>query len=171
MFAWALVREFDLDRPRCARALELVAIPGGRGELAQHGGLTIVNDGYNANPQSFATAIALAQDLRPGRRLVFVAGTMRELGTHADALHAEVAGWLAELRPEVLALVGEFVPAFNAHRDRYDGLLLEAADADGMAPLVAAELRGEELVILKGSRGVTLERILPAILDRAATTT
>jgi len=171
MFAWALVREFDLDRSRAARALEVVSIPGGRGELAQHGGLTIVNDGYNANPQSFATAIALAQDLRAGRRLVFVAGTMRELGSHSDALHAEVAGWLAELRPDVLALVGEFVPAFRVHRDDYDGLLLEAADADSLAPQIATELRGEELVILKGSRGVTLERILPAILQRAATAT
>ena len=171
MFAWALARELDLDRDAAARALEGFAIPGGRGELMQQGGFTLINDGYNANPQSFATAIALAAELRPGRRLVFVAGSMRELGSHAETLHREVAGWLAALEPDLLALVGDFVPAFANYRTRFAGRLLEAPDADTLAPMLAERLRGDELVVLKGSRGVTLERILPAILARAATTT
>jgi len=170
MFAWAIARELGLDLDAVARALEAFDIPGGRGELKQHGGLTVLNDGYNANPQSFQSAIALAQALRPGRRLVFVAGTMRELGEHADALHAEVAESLAAMEPELLALVGEFVPAFAPFRERYAGRLLEAADAEAMGPLLAPRLAGDELVVLKGSRGVALERILPFILPPAATT-
>ncbi len=170
MFAWAVARELGLDLDAVAAALEDFAIPAGRGELRQHGALTVLNDGYNANPQSFSTAIALARALRPGRRLVFVAGTMRELGEYAEALHREVAGELATLAPEVLALVGEFVPAFASHRARFAGLLLEAPDAAAMGPLLARQLTGDELVVLKGSRGVALERILPAILPPAATT-
>ena len=171
MFAWAVARELDLDLDAAAQALESFAVPGGRGELTQHGALTILNDSYNANPQSFGSAISLAEDLRSGRRLVFVAGTMRELGESSAALHAEVAGELARLEPELLALVGEFVPAFAPWRNRYAGRLLEAPDAEAMAPLLAARLRGDELIVLKGSRGVTLERILPAILHRAALAT
>lgn len=170
MFAWTIARELDLDLDAVAKALEQFVVPGGRGEMQQHAGLTIVNDSYNANPQSFATAIALAGELRPGRRLVFVAGSMRELGTHAEALHREVAGWLAALEPEMLALVGDFVPAFAEFRGRFAGRLLEAMDADAMAPLLAAELAGDELLVLKGSRGVTLERILPAVLARTVST-
>jgi UDP-N-acetylmuramoyl-tripeptide--D-alanyl-D-alanine ligase len=171
MFAWGIARELQLDLDAVAKALEQFSVPGGRGELVQRGGLTIINDSYNANPQSFVTAIALAQSLRPGRRLVFVAGSMRELGLHSDGLHRDVAGWLAAMEPELLALVGDFVPAFAAYRDRYAGRLLEAPDADAMAPLLASRLAGDELVVLKGSRGVTLERILPAILARAVPTT
>ncbi len=171
MFAWAIARELQLDLDAVARALEYFIVPGGRGELTHHGGLTVVNDSYNANPQSFATAIALAQSLRSGRRLVFVAGTMRELGAHAEGLHREVAGWLAAMEPELLALVGDFVPAFAPYRERYAGRLLEAPDAETLAPLLARQLAGDELVVLKGSRGVTLERILPAILARAVSTT
>jgi UDP-N-acetylmuramoyl-tripeptide--D-alanyl-D-alanine ligase len=171
MFAWALVRELGLDRADAAHALEDFKVPGGRGELLQHDGITIVNDGYNANPQSFATAIALAGELRSGRRLVFVAGTMRELGAHAESLHREVAARLAALNPDLLVLVGEFVPAFAEYRDRFAGRLIEAPDAETAAPLLAEHLVGTELVVLKGSRGVALERILPAIVARAATPT
>jgi UDP-N-acetylmuramoyl-tripeptide--D-alanyl-D-alanine ligase len=167
MFAWAIARELKLDLDAVARALEGFTVPSGRGELTHHGRLTVVNDSYNANPQSFATAITLAQELRPGRRLVFVAGSMRELGAHADGLHREVAAWLAAMEPDLLALVGDFVPAFSGFRERYAGRLIEAPDADTLAPLLASRLVGDELVVLKGSRGVTLERILPAILARA----
>jgi UDP-N-acetylmuramoyl-tripeptide--D-alanyl-D-alanine ligase len=170
MFAWTIVRELGLDHQAAALALEQFTVPGGRGEWSQHGNLTVINDGYNANPQSFATAMALAAELRPGRRLVFVAGSMRELGEHSVALHQDVAAALADLAPEVLALVGDFVDAFAPVRERFRGELLTAPDADAMAPLLACSLRGDELVILKGSRGVALERILPAILARAATT-
>ncbi|MES2307084.1 MAG: UDP-N-acetylmuramoyl-tripeptide--D-alanyl-D-alanine ligase [Gemmatimonadota bacterium] len=171
MFAWGVARELGLDLDAVARSLESFTVPGGRGELTQVGSLTLLNDSYNANPQSFATAIALARELRPGRRLVFVAGTMRELGTDSAQLHRDVAAELASLKPDLLALVGDFVPAFSGYRAGFGGTLLEAPDAESMGPLLAAELRGDELVVLKGSRGVTLERILPAILPRAATTT
>ncbi len=170
MFAWGVARELGLDLDAVAKALEAFTIPGGRGELKHHGALTVLNDGYNANPQSFASVIALAQEMRAGKTLVFVAGTMRELGDHAPALHAVVAAQLAQLQPELLALVGEFVPAFAPYRAAFAGRLLEAPDADTMGPMLAARLKGDELVVLKGSRGVTLERILPAILPRAATT-
>lgn len=167
MFAWGVVREFGLDPSSAARALEQFELPGGRGELVQQGRLTILHDAYNANPESFRAAIALAQSLRTGRRLVFVAGTMRELGDASAELHREVARELAALAPDVLALVGDFVPAFEAVAPHYPGRVVVAPDAATIGPFLALELRGDELVVLKGSRGTTLERILPAILPRA----
>ncbi len=84
------------------------------------------------------------------------------------ALHAQVAGQLAALQPELLALVGDFVPAFADHRGAHAGRLLTAATADELAPMLAGQLAGDELVVLKASRGVALERILPVILARFA---
>lgn len=165
MFAWGVAKEYGLDLDQVAEALEHFALPGGRGELTQHGALTLLNDGYNANPHSFASAIALAQELRVGRRLVFVAGTMKELGPFSEALHAEVAAALRGLNPDLLAVVGEFVPAMAPYREAFAGRLLEATDAEAMGPMLAARLTGDELLVLKGSRGAALERILPAILS------
>lgn len=166
MFAWALVRHFQLDRLLAARALEKFVLPGGRGELNTCGELTILNDSYNANPESFRSAMELARSLRTGRRLVFIAGSMRELGEQSDRLHREVAAELACLKPELLVLTGDFVRAFDGLRAGYPGQLLEATDADSVGPLLAEALEGNELVILKGSRGATLERIIPFINQR-----
>jgi UDP-N-acetylmuramoyl-tripeptide--D-alanyl-D-alanine ligase len=164
---WAVVEALELDREAAARALEGFALPSGRGELVEAGGLTILNDCYNANPQSFRAAIATARTLRNGRRLVFIAGTMRELGADAPALHAEIARALVELGPDLLGAVGEFVPALAPYTDRLGDRLVTAEDPVALGPLVAARLHGDEVVVLKASRGVALERILPALTNRA----
>jgi UDP-N-acetylmuramoyl-tripeptide--D-alanyl-D-alanine ligase len=164
---WAVVEELGLDRTAAARALEQFSIPDGRGELLQEGGLTILNDCYNANPQSFRAAIATATALRGNRRLVFVAGTMRELGEDSAALHRQVAEALVELHPDLLAAVGEFVPALGPYATLLGDRLVTAPDPVVLAPLLAERLVGDEIVVLKASRGVALERILPTLAARA----
>lgn len=164
MFAWSVVRHLDLDRAAAAAALEQFELPGGRGELSQHGRLTVLNDGYNANPESFAAALELAGELRAGRRLVFVAGTMKELGPHEATLHDQVTAQLLRLAPELLVLVGAFVPAFGRVGGGYAGAVLTAPTAGEAGELLAPQLAGSELLVLKGSRGAALEQLLPAIL-------
>jgi UDP-N-acetylmuramoyl-tripeptide--D-alanyl-D-alanine ligase len=164
---WAVVEALGLDRKAAAAALENFSIPAGRGELLQEGALTILNDCYNANPQSFRAVIATAAAIRGTRRLVFVAGTMRELGGDSAALHREIAEALVGLHPELLAAVGDFVPALEPYAGALRHRLVTAADPMALAPILAQHLRGDELVVLKASRGVALERILPALKARA----
>jgi len=166
VLAWAVGRELGLDPERVARALEAVTIPGGRGELVTLGDVLVLNDSYNANPASFRAAIELADAIRGARRLVFVAGSMLELGAESAARHAEIAELLVALRPDVLAGVGAFAPALEAHRVALGDRLVVAPDATTMGPLLATRLRGGELVVLKGSRGVALERMLPLLATR-----
>jgi len=160
---WAVAEELGLDLRRAAQALEQFAMPGGRGELLQEGQLTILNDCYNANPQSFRAVMATARAMRGLRRLVFVAGTMRELGSESLRLHREIADELVELHPELLAAVGDFVPALEPYAGALGHRLLTAADPLELGPRLAQHLRGDEIVVLKASRGVALERILPAL--------
>ena len=172
MLAWTVAEALGLDLAKVARSLEALDLPGGRGELTEVGGLTVLNDAYNANPISFRAAIELARALRgDGRRLVFVAGTMRELGEAAPALHAEIASLLVALKPDLLAAVGDFVAALEPHRAGLGARLLTAPDAVSLGPLLAARLRGDELVVLKGSRGVALERLLPDLAARTPSST
>ncbi len=161
MLAWSLVGALGLDPAAAAAALRAIRIPGGRGEILEVGGLTIVNDAYNANPASFLAAIATARTMRTGRRLVFVAGTMRELGSEAGRHHAAVAAALVGLEPDLLAATGEFVQPLGLYAHKLKDRLLTAADAVEMGPLLKDKLRGDELIVLKASRGAALERILP----------
>ena len=106
-------------------------------------------------------AIATARAMRAGRPLVFVAGTMRELGPESARHHAAVAAALVGLEPDLLAAVGDFVPVLSPYSGRLKDRLLTAPDAPTLGPLLKGRLRGDELVVLKASRGVALERILP----------
>ena len=164
---WAVAEALGLDLDQVAGALQRFTLPGGRGELLQVGGLTILNDCYNANPQSFRAVIATARSLRQGRPLVFVAGTMRELGAESSALHRRVAFELVDLGPDLLAAVGDFVPALEPYAAQLSERLVTAPDPLALAPLLSERLRGDEVVVLKASRGVALERILPALTARA----
>lgn len=161
MLAWAVADALSLNPAAVAAALSAFTLPGGRSELLQSGGLTILNDCYNANPQSFGSAIATARAMRGGRRLVFVAGTMRELGQEATRLHAEVARELAALEPDLLGAVGDFVPALAPYAERLGDRLVTASDPAALGARLQPRLRGDELIVLKASRGVALERILP----------
>jgi UDP-N-acetylmuramoyl-tripeptide--D-alanyl-D-alanine ligase len=167
MLAWTVVQELGLDRVRAAEALRQLVIPGGRGEVRQVGQLTLLNDCYNSNPASFRAAIASAAAMRAGRRLVFVAGTMRELGERSAELHGEIARALVELNPDLLAVVGDFVAALAPYGPQLGDRLLTAPDPLALGPLLRARLRGDEFVVLKASRGVALERIIPQLTGSA----
>ncbi|HLB53870.1 MAG TPA: UDP-N-acetylmuramoyl-tripeptide--D-alanyl-D-alanine ligase [Gemmatimonadales bacterium] len=167
ILAWAVAEVLGLDPGRVAQALESLPLPGGRGELSQHGRLVLLNDAYNANPASFRATIELARALRGGRRLVFVAGTMLELGKFSPGHHAEIAGQLVALRPDLLAAVGEFEAALEPYRESLGDRLVLAKDAAELAPLLAPRIVGDELIVLKGSRGVALERLIPDLVARA----
>lgn len=170
MLAWAVGSALGFEPGAMAGALASVELPGGRGEIRRQEDFLILHDAYNANPHSFRGTIAMARDLRAatGRRLVFVAGTMRELGPEAARWHREVGSALRELRPEVLAVVGEFGPALASLGPPPEGVVeLTASDPLALAPVLRPHLRGTDLVVLKASRGVALERILPLLASPA----
>jgi len=85
---------------------------------------------------------------------------MLELGPESARLHAAAAGEIAGLRPALVAAVGEFVPAFEPHRAALGKRLITAPDAEALGPLLKAALAGNEIVLLKASRGMALERVL-----------
>lgn len=167
MLAWAVAEELGLDLAAVARALGEITLPGGRSEVVQHGAMTILNDCYNANPQSFLSVLATARAMRHGRPLVIVAGSMRELGSDSERLHDEVAEQLVLLKPDVLAAVGDFVAPLEARRNQLGDQLIVGASVAELGRVLAARLAGNELVVVKASRGVALEGILPFLVDRA----
>ena len=162
MLALAVGCEAGADPVRAVPGLAAVQIPGGRGTVIERGGLTILDDTYNANPASLAWAVKFAHWLAGRRRrpLAVVVGSMLELGGESDRLHAAAAREIAAVEPALVAAVGAFVPAFESLRGALGARLVTAPDAAALGPKLKTALKGDEIVLLKASRGVALERVL-----------
>ena len=147
---------------RYKRFLADVQLPEGRGDARGIGDLVVIDDTYNANPASMRRAVQTAAWVagRQRRPLVVVVGTMLELGPESARLHAEAAREIAQRKPALVAAVGAFARAFEPLREALGGRLIVGADADALGPKLRSALRGNELVLLKASRGVALERVL-----------
>lgn len=165
MIALAVGEALGVEVTAATRALAAVKLPPGRCEAIVRGRLLVLNDTYNANPNSVLAALETADAMRGGRALVVVLGTMRELGSLSARAHATVAEHVVRRAPALVGAVGEFVPAFERYRAELGDRLLTAPDPDSLGAQLAARLAGDELVLLKASRGVRLERAIPYLVS------
>jgi UDP-N-acetylmuramoyl-tripeptide--D-alanyl-D-alanine ligase len=134
-----------------------------RGErIALRGGITLVNDCYNANPMSMRAAIDDLVETAPARRLA-VLGDMLELGPEAGpGLHRAVGEHAAARGVELLVTVGPLAAAM-AEEASFGGEAHSVRDAEAAAELLGVLLREGDTVLVKGSRGVGLERVAQAL--------
>lgn len=160
MLAMAVALELGLE-PERWRPLQ-VELPGGRSRRLQQNGVLILDETYNASPEAVLAALELLAQ-QPGRRFA-VLGTMLELGDQSLALHRSVAERARQLDLDGLVIVdqGEEGAAMVAAAT---GLLrLRQVDC----PEAAAEpllqwLQPGDVLLLKASRGVALERLIPLL--------
>ena len=160
--ALAVAQRAGVEHDAAARALAGMQLPEGRGDLREIGNMVVIDDTYNANPASLRRAVQTADWLarRQRRPLVVVVGPMLELGPESARLHAEAAREIAQRKPALVAAVGTFARAFEPLRQALGGRLITATDAESLGPKLKSALRGNELVLLKASRGIALERVL-----------
>jgi UDP-N-acetylmuramoyl-tripeptide--D-alanyl-D-alanine ligase len=134
-----------------------VAFSSLRGEVVElAGGVTVVNDCYNANPMSMRAAIQHLGETPAERRLA-VLGTMAELGEGSEDYHREVGRQAADAGVDVLVTVGEEALPYA---QLYDGETHAAATPEEAGALLAELARPGDRVLVKGSRSVGLERVL-----------
>jgi UDP-N-acetylmuramoyl-tripeptide--D-alanyl-D-alanine ligase len=145
------------ENPReVAERLAELRLPPGRVQVLRRGRVTLVNDAYNANPASVAAGLDLLRRF-PGRKVV-VLGEMRELGERAPFYHRKAAKEAAAVA-EVLLFVGSYAKAMRDAAGR--GKV--AADLDEAQSLLKQSLRPGDVVYLKASRAVGLERLLEVV--------
>ena len=155
------------DLAAIARALESVAPVAGRLQMRALGGVLVIDDTYNANPRSVRAALDAAHESAQasGARLVVALGDMLELGAIAPAMHAEVTADVMRLAPAAFIAVGPEMTAAAAGTIGHPGVLA-APDSAAAADLVRALVREGDVVLVKGSRGIRMERIIEALGER-----
>ncbi len=128
-----------------------------RGQLVElEGGVTVVNDCYNANPMSMRAALEHLADSHAGRRVAILGG-MAELGPDSPAYHREIGERAAELGIDVLITVGQEALAFG---EGFDGETHSVATPEEAGALLMELAAPGDRVLVKGSRSVGLERVL-----------
>jgi UDP-N-acetylmuramoyl-tripeptide--D-alanyl-D-alanine ligase len=142
----------------------------GRSELME-GEYTILRDCYNANPDSTEAAIRLCDSVeRAVGRRVYVLGSMLELGAESDAAHRRIGAAAGMSSADALFFFGaESKAAFEAARMAgFRGLAIFETDFDRLLASLRGYLRAGDLVLLKASRGMALERLAEALIPGAA---
>ncbi len=159
MLALAVARECGVSYEDAAAGIAAMPQPKMRSAWEQVGDVTLINDAYNANPGSTRAAIEFLKGTGSGRQRVIVLGTMRELGAASEQCHADIAGLALASGADIVAGIGEFAPALEKQKER--GRVITASDVDELWPRLQAKLQRNAIILLKASRGVQLERLVP----------
>ncbi len=132
-------------------------------------GIHIIDDTYNANPDSMKSAITTLKSLRANNRSILVAGDMLELGEQAESLHRQVGAWAAAAGINQLWVTGDFAGAvIEGAKDA--GMKVEHIFAGSREKLLIElqkSLKPGDWVLVKGSRGARMDAVVEGLKQRA----
>jgi UDP-N-acetylmuramoyl-tripeptide--D-alanyl-D-alanine ligase len=157
--AVAVGMERGLKLPEAADALATLAPPDKRGQVVQLGNITVLNDCYNSNPRAL-DAMVDALVAMPARRRIVVAGEMLELGAAGEDLHRQAGRRMAEKKVDALVGVRGLAQAMVESASEAGVRAEFAATPEAAGEWLAREARDGDVVLLKASRGVKLEKAL-----------
>jgi len=166
--ALGAARALGVPLAEAAPRLAAVAPQPGRGRVRRLAhGVVLVDDTYNSNPSAVKAMLAALAASPWGGRRVAVLGDMYELGDRSPAFHREIGDAAARSGVTLLVTVGQWAHD-AAEGARAAGLVgaLAFAEVPAAAEALAGLLQSGDLVLAKASRGVGLERALPAVLEQ-----
>jgi len=160
LLATVVGEELGVGRPAVRDGLAQCQPARMRLQYWEANGVRVLDDAYNANADSMLAALETLCQLPFQGRRVAVLGDMNELGAHSEAAHAEIGKRAATLGIGQLFAIGKMAPATaRAARDAGLWRVMEFADVDSAVKAVKGFLKPGDVVLLKASRAVHLERI------------
>ncbi|MEW2399111.1 UDP-N-acetylmuramoyl-tripeptide--D-alanyl-D-alanine ligase [Streptomyces sp. NPDC046862] len=169
--AAAVAHELGMSAAEIATALsEAGSLSRWRMEVTERpDGVTVVNDAYNANPESMRAALRALAAMGKGRRTWAVLGKMAELGDEALAEHDAVGRLAVRLNVGKLVAVGgreaSWLQLGAYNEGSWGEESVHVSDAQAAVDLLRSELRPGDVVLVKASRSVGLESVAQALLD------
>jgi len=167
LLALAVAHTLDVEPRDAARRVGRVRPRAMRSEVRGVGSLTLLVDCYNANPQSVRAALDLLETIQVLGPRVAVLGSMLELGKDTQILHRRVLEEALDRPLDLVVVTGLFAEAALWIQASADGPeLVSAGSVDEAGEILGARLGGTEVVLLKASRGVAMERLIPDLEGR-----
>ncbi len=168
--AWAVYRCLGGTLQDFAAGLVSLAPVNQRAQVLQHDGLTVLNDCYNANPESMRNALATLQGLDPSgrRRRVFVCGDMAELGRQAQNLHEILGHEIVTHGIDHVLAVGSLAICAARVAARVSAGRVKIScypNTDSACAGLSADIKKDDLILIKGSRAAGLEKIVTQLTN------
>lgn len=165
--AFAVGHMKGMDSGEIAKALEDFQAPEQRMQTFKIRNVKIINDSYNANPLSMKAAADVLKIMH-GRKKVAVLGDMNELGAMTEYSHISIGRIFAESGISTLCLVGAYADLYEFGA-REGGLsasdIQKYPDAESAIPFVKSIIDETDIMLVKGSRSVGMERIIAAVSE------
>lgn len=150
---------FGLPESAIGDGLERVQPLFGRGQVIR-GSVTVLHDYYNANPDSLREALTFFEELEWTGRKIAVLGAMKELGNDTPASHEMIARRAGDSTIDLVFLVGEeFRDAYESVKPRKSGGIEWFGDTEALGGVLQRTAGPGDIVLIKGSRGMALERV------------
>jgi len=167
LLALAVAEAMGVPAAEAAARIGTVEAGGMRSEVRALGGLTLVVDCYNANPQSLRAALDLLATIRTSGRRVAVLGSMLELGGESKSLHQQALRDALACPVDLIVATGLFAEVAETVAVPLGGPeMVIAPELDRARDLLLQSLGGDEVVLLKASRGVAMESLIPSLEAR-----
>jgi UDP-N-acetylmuramoyl-tripeptide--D-alanyl-D-alanine ligase len=158
----AVALEAGVPLDAAVAALQSLTPGSKRGEVLEIGGATILNDSYNSNPEALQSMIHTLA-VRPAKRRILIAGEMLELGEHASMLHAACGKAAADAGIDIVVGVRGNAQHLAAAACLCGVASIFLPDAPMAGEWLARNLQPGDVVLIKGSRGVQLERAIEVL--------
>jgi UDP-N-acetylmuramoyl-tripeptide--D-alanyl-D-alanine ligase len=159
----AVALEAGVDLDAAVAALQTLTAGDQRGQILKIADASLLNDSYNSNPEALRSMIrTLASRPAKGRRIL-VAGEMLEMGKQGPALHAECGRVAAEAGLDIVLGVQGNAQHLASAACAGGVAALFLPDAEAAGRWLSKNLRSGDVVLVKGSRGVHLERAIEAL--------
>ncbi|KHE92778.1 MAG: UDP-N-acetylmuramoyl-tripeptide--D-alanyl-D-alanine ligase [Candidatus Scalindua rubra] len=144
-------------------------LPPMRMEKQVYGDIVVINDGYNSNPSSMSAALEEFSQLNTPGRKILVCGDMLEMGNYAESVHREIGAKVAKSGIDALWTVGS-LSGFVAEEAIANGMpeerIRSCATSEEVSSFVVSQLKKDDTVLIKGSRGMKLENVVRQIESR-----
>lgn len=152
-----VLKDFNGSDLKVESLLDSFEMPSGRGDVLSINNIKIIDDSYNANPESVKAALDHLNSFN-GHRKLFVFGDMKELGDNEVNLHTEI-GQYAEGKTDIILTVGKLAENAQSNSNNF-ALSLHFNDNISLLEKLTELLKDGDIILIKGSRSMQLDQLI-----------
>lgn len=161
--AFAIAKELRLSDKQILNGLKKIKSVGKRLEIKKFSETIIINDSYNANPDSMKASLNLLSKMKPSYRKIAILGDMFELGAQSKKLHKEIGQFINELKLNEVYTVGKFSKEIFGQLNGRVPVKKHFIEKSSLIKSLKKSSLKKSVILIKGSRGMKMEEIYSAL--------